>query len=550
MLVGDSQKPWSELASSSLLLKAVGSWREDPDTWLESSFERLPETVRVNPLRDDSEWVEQWLSDLGAVRIEWFHGPGSAWEMPFTRGSAEGEDREILKALHETGRVTRQELVSMIPVLALEITPGEAVLDMCASPGSKTTQIAECLGDRGVVFANEISNSRANTLVSNVQRHASRSPIVINHDGRHLPKVPVEGFDKILVDAPCTGSATTRKNPEVWGKWTPQGGRSLHDLQISLLRKAVSLTRPGGRIVYSTCSLDPIENEAVVAEIIRTEKGIQLLPTSEILSNLPGREGFSSWPNIDDEAEPTENPILGPSMSPPLESEISESLKNCMRIWHDDIGGGGFFICVMEKPRDFPKTTTEPEFHKSPDEVKPDIPSSPQPISKEMRNIIEDRWGTMPDNLWIRGKKILWANPQAEEIWTSERRIRNGRTTIPGERWRPLRVIHLGREVAKVRKGEPERVTGKAALELSSFMSKGITAVSEDKIDAVLQSQTLGVEEIGIPGEIKGGHILVSETEAVPIWVGAKVTIMLNRQEVLIKTKKRGLEIMGKDESL
>ena len=76
----DSHKTWSDLASSSLLLKAVASWRVDPREWLESAFDRLPETVRVNPLRRDSEWVEQWLKDVGADRIEWFKGPGSAWE--------------------------------------------------------------------------------------------------------------------------------------------------------------------------------------------------------------------------------------------------------------------------------------------------------------------------------------------------------------------------------------------------------------------------------------------------------------------------------------
>ena len=91
----DSQKPWSDLASSSLLLKAVASWRADPEEWLEGAFDRLPETVRVNPLRRDSAWVEQWLNDVCDHRIEWFIGPGSAWEMPFTRGSAEGEVREL-----------------------------------------------------------------------------------------------------------------------------------------------------------------------------------------------------------------------------------------------------------------------------------------------------------------------------------------------------------------------------------------------------------------------------------------------------------------------
>ena len=549
MSVEDSQKTWSELASSSLLLKAVASWRVDPQEWLESAFDRLPETVRVNPLRQDSEWVEQWLKSVGADRIGWFKGPGSAWEMPFARGSAEGEVRELLKSLHETGRITRQEVVSMIPVLAMDISPGETVLDMCASPGSKTTQIAECLGDRGIVFANEISNSRANTLVSNVQRHASRSTIVINHDGRHIPKVPLEGFDKILVDVPCTGSATTRKNPEVWGKWSPKGGRSLHDLQINLLRKAVSLVRPGGVIVYSTCSLDPIENEAVVAEIIRTEKNLELLQVSEILPNLPGRGGFSSWPDIDDDAMPSDSLDLKKSMASPVEDEISESLKKCMRIWHDDIGGSGFFISVIKNSSNLPIMTQKPEFYKSPEEVKPDIQSSPRPISRQILNSLNDRWGNMPDNLWMRGKKILWANSQAEEIWSSERRVRNGRTSIPGKRWRPLNVLHLGREIARVRKGQPERISGKATLELSSLISKGITEVTEDTIDSILHSQSLELEETGISENIRGGHIIMSDTEAVPVWVGGKVTIMLNEKEILIKKKQRNLEILSEDKS-
>ena len=549
MSVEDSQKTWSELASSSLLLKAVASWRVDPQEWLESAFDRLPETVRVKPLRQDSEWGEQWLKSGGADRIGWFKGPGSAWEMPFARGSAEGEVRELLKSLHETGRITRQEVVSMIPVLAMDISPGETVLDMCASPGSKTTQIAECLGDRGIVFANEISNSRANTLVSNVQRHASRSTIVINHDGRHIPKVPMEGFDKILVDVPCTGSATTRKNPEVWGKWRPKGGRSLHDLQINLLRKAVSLVRPGGVIVYSTCSLDPIENEAVVAEIMRTEKNLELLQVSEILPNLPGRGGFSSWPDIDDDAMPSDSLDLKKSMASPVEDEISESLKKCMRIWHDDIGGSGFFVSVIKNSGNLPIMTQKPEFYKSPEEVKPDIQSSPRPISRQILNSLNDRWGNMPDNLWMRGKKILWANSQAEEIWSSERRVRNGRTSIPGKRWRPLNVLHLGREIARVRKGQPERISGKATLELSSLISKGITEVTEDTIDSILHSQSLELEETGISENIRGGHIIMSDTEAVPVWVGGKVTIMLNEKEILIKKKQRNLEILSEDKS-
>ena len=266
--MGVRESDWEEDAKGSTLLEAVSHWRDDAGSWFENSFSRLPETVRVSPLSRDQAWVESWLEDLGASRIPWFSGPGSAWEMPFERGMAEGEVRVLLNALHETGRVTRQEASSMLPVLALGPRPGEVVLDLCASPGSKTTQICEHLGDSGVVIANEVIRGRVNTLVSNVQRHSSRSSIVVNHDGRHIPKVPASGFDRVLVDVPCTGSGTTRKNPDVWGKWSPSSGRSLHGLQHDLLRRAIAVTKPGGRIVYSTCSLDPVENEAVVARAV------------------------------------------------------------------------------------------------------------------------------------------------------------------------------------------------------------------------------------------------------------------------------------------
>ena len=236
-------------------------------------------------------------------------------------------------------------------------------------------------------------------------------------------------------------------------------------------------------------------------------------------------------------------------MTSPVEDEISESLKKCMRIWHDDIGGSGFFVSVIKNSGNLPIMTQKPEFYKSPEEVKPDIQSSPRPISRQILNSLNDRWGNMPDNLWMRGKKILWANSQAEEIWSSERRVRNGRTSIPGKRWRPLNVLHLGREIARVRKGQPERISGKATLELSSLISKGITEVTEDTIDSILHSQSLELEETGISENIRGGHIIMSDTEAVPVWVGGKVTIMLNEKEILIKKKQRNLEILSEDKS-
>ena len=92
------ERSWETIAADSVLMNAVSSWRKDPEKWLENSIDRLNETVRVNPLRDDIEWVENWLQEIGAIKIEWFAGVGSAWTLPFPRGKAEGDVKIILAA--------------------------------------------------------------------------------------------------------------------------------------------------------------------------------------------------------------------------------------------------------------------------------------------------------------------------------------------------------------------------------------------------------------------------------------------------------------------
>ena len=533
------------MAQNSVLLRAVSHWRKDAAGWLSGSFDRLPETVRVNPLRADCDWTEDWLESIGSQRITWFSGPGSAWALPFDRGSAQGDIKEILKALHETGRLTRQEASSMLPVLALGAKQGDVVLDMCASPGSKTTQIAEHMGERGLVLANEVVNSRVNMLVTNVQRHGSRTVAVVHHDGRHIPRVPESGFDRILVDAPCTGSGTTRKNPDVWGKWLPSGGRSLHDLQLALLNKASALVKPGGRVVYSTCSLDPIEDEAVVAEILRSSDVMSLLPVSPLLEGVPGEKGRMDWPNLNDDGEPSDEDFPE-SMMPPKESEISEQLAHCMRVWNDSIDGGGFFLAVLEKSTDAPKRPT-PEVHTflSPEDVKPDPGNSPQPLSESMASSIESTWGALPDDLWLRGKRLLLSTPEARVVWESERSRRGGRVRIPGNRWRPLKVMHLGLSAAQLRAGEVERVVAGASQVLGPHLPGASCEVDSALIDSLLEDGDALIEERhGLEG-MRGGRILIDTQngDCVPVWVGGRISLMLGSAERLLLTLQRGLTI-------
>ena len=545
-----SQEYWNELGKNSILLNAVRNWRDDPELWFSKSVNRLSETVRVNYLRKEWKWVEEWLLNIGAKKIEWFRDTqGSAWTLPFERGKAEGEVKSIISSLHRTGRITRQEAVSMIPTIALEIKPGEIVLDMCSSPGSKTTQIAENLQNKGLVIANEIANNRINTLVSNIQRHGNKTSMIIQHDGRHIPKILNPGFDKILVDVPCTGSGTTRKNPEVWKKWLPSGGQSLHNLQVELLRKAINLTKPGGRIVYSTCSLDPIENEAVIAEVLR-DNTVEILSPKDILKSIPFDEGFTEWPKLDDSGGEDNDLKLEKSMLPPTEKFMIDSLKKCVRIWNDKIDGSGFFISILEKRID----VMNPDERKNSfldNNIKPDPENFPNPISKELRDMIANHFGKCPENLWIRGRKISWTTDEAKAIWKNEKSRKSGRVVIPGNRWRPLKIISLGLDTIKLRNNKIDRIIGRSSREIISEINYGHIILDGEKIDKILIDEFLLNEDFDIDiTEHKGGLILIDERDGscIPVWIGNKVSLMINDDEKRILRFMKGLDISNREE--
>ena len=541
------ESDWRREAENSILLKSVSHWREKPDRWFRGSYDRLPETVRVNPMSEEKDWVESWLSGIGANRIPWFSGPGSAWEMPFERGSAEEEVKSLMSALHETGRITRQEAVSMLPVLALDPTPGQIILDLCASPGSKTTQICEHLGDSGAVVANEVISGRVNTLVTNVQRHASRTVLVVQHDGRHIPRVPGSGFDGVLVDVPCTGSGTTRKNPDVWGKWRPSSGRSLHSLQYDLLTRAIELTKPGGRVVYSTCSLDPIENEAVVARVLAGGK-VRVVPRGDSLSGVPSNPGMTNWPLLNDKGELDNESKSEEYLIPTKDMAVSSQLNECLRVWNDEIGGGGFFLAVLERileddvsgvinPFPSQKTIDDPE-------------SFPQPIDDQRERELREVWGSVPSNMWSRGKSLLWSSDEIREIWSAERTRKSGRELIPGNRWRPLKVIHLGLIAARLRKGRLDRTVSRAARRLREEISGPFVNVDEHVINDILRGkEPLRTDVSSLQDTDRGSRILVGPSGyPLAVWVGSRVTPMVSQSEITVMRGVRDLSYETKEE--
>jgi len=543
----ERQPDWLEVAERSILLEAVSQWRDDPENWFHGSFDRLPETVRINPLRKEVNWIEEWLKGVGARKIDWFKGSGGAWRLPFQRGKASDKERNILKALHQTGRITRQEEVSMVPVLALDPKPGEIILDICASPGSKTTQISENLANKGVVIANEVMSQRSNTLVSNVKRHASRNAIVVQHDGRYIPKIPEEGFDRVLVDVPCSGSGTTRKNPELWEKWSPSAGHSLHDLQHALLSRAIQVTKPGGRIVYSTCSLDPIENEAVVARSLLKGQ-VSIINGKDLLPDLPSSPGMSKWPMLDDLGKPSPNSDFPETFSPPHDKRTASELKHCVRIWNDTIDGGGFFLCVLEKNPNQANSSSAENKSNSIISSPADPLSFPRPIQEEWERKIRESWGNIPPSMWIRGKNLIWSTEESLRIWRSQR-FRRG-SIYSGECWRPLKVIHLGLIVARTKNGEIERILSRALPSLCKSLDLPIHHVDSAFINRILSGEKIFSEEIFGKTEDSPGSRLLSDREGIllPVWVGSIITPMISESEAIFLRAMRDLSIASEEE--
>ena len=277
---------------------------------------------------------------------------------------------QFLVAETEVGNITRQELVSMLPVLFMDVQSGHSVLDMCAAPGSKTSQLLEAIHmdeekgvvTDGLVVANDSNQDRSYLLVHQAKRLKSPCLLVTNHEGQSFPLINLANnkaidylaFDRILCDVPCSGDGTMRKSRQIWQKWTVADGLGLHKLQKSILTRSCELLKVGGTLVYSTCSFNPIENEAVVASFLNSCDGaFRLVDVSHKLPSLKRSQGLSTWKvqmknGEFIEAYDPERPGIHPSMFPP-HNALELGLDKCLRVYPHFQNCGGFFIAVFEK---------------------------------------------------------------------------------------------------------------------------------------------------------------------------------------------------------
>ena len=225
------------------------------------------------------------------------------------------EDHPARHPFYQAGLYYLQEPTAMTPASVFEIRPGERVLDLCAAPGGKATALGAKLQGQGLLVANDISASRARALLKNLETFGITNSFVTNAVPARLAQQFPLFFDKILLDAPCSGEGMFRKDEDTIRAWYPEKPAECAAIQRSLILAAADMLRPGGRLLYSTCTFAPQEDEEVIAFLLGERRDMRL-------TGIPGREGFS------DSLEP---------------------VKGCVRLWPHRMGGEGHFMALLEK---------------------------------------------------------------------------------------------------------------------------------------------------------------------------------------------------------
>ncbi|WCK55696.1 RsmB/NOP family class I SAM-dependent RNA methyltransferase [Aneurinibacillus sp. Ricciae_BoGa-3] len=219
-----------------------------------------------------------------------------------------------------------QEPSAMAPAVILNPSPGERVLDLCAAPGGKTVQLAAALGNSGILVTNDNNPNRVKALVKNVERYGLTRTIVTNETPDKLAAVFGEYFDRVLVDAPCSGEGMFRKEPDMIKSWSPSTVEACTSMQQPILEDAARMLKAGGWLLYSTCTFAPEENEQMIASFLETHPEFTLMP-------IPMHAGWDAG-------------------RPEWTNEGNKQLKNTVRLWPHKINGEGHYLALLQKQRE------------------------------------------------------------------------------------------------------------------------------------------------------------------------------------------------------
>ena len=235
-------------------------------------------------------------------------------------------DPEVAPAKHPyyfAGLYYLQDPSAMTPASRLPVEEGDVVLDLCAAPGGKATELAAKLHGTGLLIANDISSKRAKALLKNIELFGVENSFIVTEYPQKLQEYFTGFFDKILIDAPCSGEGMFRKEPSMVKAWEQNGPEFYAKLQEEILRQALPMLKPGGYLLYSTCTFSPLEDEGTVDKILSMDDSMEIVP-------MQGYVGFSKG-----------NPAW-------VDSSRSE-IEDCIRIFPHKLDGEGHFLALFHK---------------------------------------------------------------------------------------------------------------------------------------------------------------------------------------------------------
>lgn len=293
----------------------------DWDTFRKFSLSFLRKSIRVNTLKTSIRELKQRLGR------DWILEPVPWCKEGFFIEHKEGRLDLGNTYEHVLGYYYVQEAASMIPPVVLDPRPGDIVLDMCAAPGSKASQLAQYMDNEGLLIANDVRGDRLAALGINLTRMGVHNDLVTLMQGQRFAKAGIL-FDRILLDAPCSGVGTIRKSPKTIKMWNPVMVKRLAGMQKKLIIAAWKCLRPGGVLVYSTCSTEPEEDETIVDFLLNSFDDVEVLPIDLDIKNggpVTEFEGVA----------------------------FSDEVKKTLRLWPQTNDTEGFFVAKFRKRNDY-----------------------------------------------------------------------------------------------------------------------------------------------------------------------------------------------------
>lgn len=269
--------------------------------------------LRVNTLKMNLEEFER-IAPFHLKKVPWISN-GYFYE---------AEDVPAKHPFYSAGLYYLQEPSAMTPASRLKVQPGERVLDLCAAPGGKATELGAALQGEGLLVANDINTARAKALLRNLELFGISNSFVTNEPPHVLAERFPEFFHKIMVDAPCSGEGMFRKNPAVVDSWQEKGPEYFSKLQREIIVQAADMLLPGGMMFYSTCTFSPLENEKTITHLLKERQDMEVVPMEDY-------EGFAE------------------GLTSYKDEGFDESCKFCRRIWPHKMSGEGHFMALLHK---------------------------------------------------------------------------------------------------------------------------------------------------------------------------------------------------------